>query len=175
VAAAKSRARRDAGKQVRTAAKREMAASINLLVRDIAASMVVESDSKKTDFRIKYHRVRAHRYKGWRYIRRAGGRLVQESSSFAQFRKRGDLGLVVRFSRRRAALRFPKAFRTASVGGGVVFLQRKGRTRYPLQAIVGTSPHGYGLKRLHKYAEIGRAAYHRRARYWIDRYTKALK
>lgn len=173
------RARREAGNQVRTRAKREIASVINLPVRNIADRMRVEADARRVYFRVRYRPEPAHHFRGWKYRERRGDEVSTDFAgrrrTTARRMRRGTSGLTVRFTKGLGALRFSRAFRTAPVGYGRVFIQRKTKARYPTEAITGPTAHGKTLESLSQYAAVGAAAYRRRLAFWTEREANKVR
>lgn len=168
-----SRAARDAGKQVRTAVKREIGKELNLYSAEIASRLSVTANQETVEFRVRYKRIPAHHYKGARYRRAYGEKGVRTEyvgRRTSLTRRRKDFaetaGLTVKFTRGKAAERFPKAFRQQSLGEGRVFFQRKSEDWMPIISIVGPTPHGIAEESFKNYAELGKEAYIQRLNYW---------
>ena len=182
---AQRNAARDAARQTRTQAGRMATETLNIKRAELTRKSrrgkapldkpKPSRGGKSWDLRIAYAQIPAHRFSGWRYTHRRRGRLFRETATRATFAKQGRGGLTVRFGKRRGALTFAKAFRTPSVGGGTPFIQRKGRSRYPLEAIKGPSVHSALKKRVPELVAHGRAALKRRGEYWKTRLTRPLR
>lgn len=154
---ADARAQRDAAKQTKTLASTIVRETLNMTKKNTDKDLFTEKKQDRWRFRASYKQPPAHRFGGYKPPHRL-------KSGKAKY-------LKVKFTRGKEPLEFRRGFAVRRGGTDVAF-QRSGKSRYPIELIVGPSTHSRVVDEIKPIKAKALGAYKRRLEHHTSRLIK---